>query len=72
MSETVETATIFVNEECGTADIKEELVEEEDPLNLDNGKNNYILTCKRIYKKLLVLVLYLFTTLQFRRTDDCW
>ena len=54
MSETVETATIFVKEECGTVDIKEELVEEEDPLNLDNGENNHILTCKRIYKKLLV------------------
>ena len=38
MSETVKTEMVSVKEECATVDVKEEPVEEEDPLNLKKGK----------------------------------
>ena len=33
MSETVETETVYVKEECGAVDVKEEPAEEQDPLS---------------------------------------
>ena len=39
MSKTVETEMVFMKEECGTAEVKQEIEEEEDPLNLENGNN---------------------------------
>lgn len=39
MSKTVETEMVFVKEECGTAEVKQEIEEEEDPLNLEIGNN---------------------------------
>ena len=37
MSETIRIETVFIQEESGTVDVKDELVEEKDPLNLDKG-----------------------------------
>ena len=37
MSETIRIETVFIKEESGTVDVKDELVEEKDPLNLDKG-----------------------------------
>ena len=37
MGEPVETEMVFVKEECGGVDVKEELVEEQDPLSLETG-----------------------------------
>ena len=37
MSKTVETEMVFVKEECGTVDVKEEPAEEQDPLNVEKG-----------------------------------
>ena len=39
MSKTVETEMVFVKEECGTVDVKEEPAEEQDPLNLEKGNS---------------------------------
>ena len=37
MGEAVKTEMVFVKGECGGVDVKEELVEEEDPLSSANG-----------------------------------
>lgn len=37
MSEIVDTEMVFVKEECGIVDVKLELVEDENPLNLEEG-----------------------------------
>ena len=37
MAEHVKTEMVFVKEECGGVDVKEELVEEQDPLSLEKG-----------------------------------
>ena len=37
MSETIRIETVFIKEESGTVYVKDELVEEKDPLNLDKG-----------------------------------
>ena len=39
MSEPVKTEIVFVKDECVTVDVKEELVEEEDPLSFEKGTN---------------------------------
>ena len=39
MSETVETETVYVKEECGAVDVKEEPAEEQDPLKLEKGNS---------------------------------
>ena len=41
MGEPVKTEMVFVKEECGCIDIKEVLVEEQDPLNTANGKKRF-------------------------------
>ena len=38
MREPVKKGMVFVKEECGGVDIKEELLEEQDPLSLEKGK----------------------------------
>ena len=38
MGEPVKTEMVFVKEECGGMDVKEELEEEQDPLSILNGK----------------------------------
>ena len=39
MSDTVKTEMVFVNDECVPVYVKEELVEEEDPLSFEKGNN---------------------------------
>ena len=40
MTELVKTEMVFVKEEGGGVDVKEELVEEQDPLNIGNANMN--------------------------------
>ena len=37
MSDIADTEMVFVKEECGIVDVKLELVEDENPLNLEEG-----------------------------------
>ena len=64
MAEPVKAEMVFVKEECGGLEVKEELVEEQDPLSL---VCSYILE----YIEFMICNFYFFTSINLQHHQKC-